>query len=225
MNHQEIIDAIDYSISTLCKKFQNQPTLFYTENDIVCYIYSILQEKLHFKEINDQDKKKHFLVHREYPTPFRCDMGENKFEIKDDEARTKNGGKYQRGHYDIVVLNPDFIKQKTYEEIKAQDYELYKNGVIDQIEKYKPIILYGIEFMYSRDPMKFSRGDKKEKGIDDFVAKIIQDADKLIASKEYNGLMDKIKVLVFVKGSKKEIQSLIKEKLIQRDEITVCFSG
>ena len=163
------------------------------------------------------------LIHGEYPTPFRCDMEKNKFEIKDDEARTKNGGKYQRGHYDIVVLNPDFISQHPYKVIKAQNYELYKEQVLSKIDRYCPVILYGLEFMYSREPLKYSRGDDKEKGINEFVAKITQDAEKLIASKNIKGFMDQIKVLTFVKGSSEKTRSLLTKKLSMRNETTLCF--
>lgn len=223
MSHQSIIKAIDDSIEVLCSEFRSHSTLFFTENDIVCYFYSILQQKLPISKTLDKDGYEHFLIHREYPTPFRCDMGKNKFELKDDEARTKKGGKYQRGHYDIVVLNPDFIGQHSYEVIKAQNYELYKDQVLSKIDSYSPVILYGLEFMYSRDPLKYSRGEVKEKGIDEFIAKVIQDADKLLASKNMGGFMEQVKMLTFVKGSSKEIRSFLTEKLSWRNEIILCF--
>ncbi|MCD6423035.1 MAG: hypothetical protein J7L42_02830, partial [Elusimicrobia bacterium] len=199
------------------------PTLFFTENDLVCYFYAILRPKLGV--FNDQDGHKHSLIHTEYPTPFRCNMSNNKFELKKDNTRTEKGRKYRRGHYDIVVLNPDFIKQYSYVAIKAQDYKLYKLKVLSVNNIDGPPILYGVEFMFSRDPLKFSRGNDKEKGIDKFVKKVIQDADKLLASKEIEGFkfMAQIKMLIFIKGSSKEIRSLLRDKLSDRDEIILCF--
>lgn len=223
MRHQKIIEAVDNSVEALCSEFRSHPTLFFTENDIVCYFYRILQQKLPIIKTSDKDGSEHFLIHREYPTPFRCDMSKNKFELKDDDARTKKGEKYQRGHYDVVVLNPDFIRQHTYKVIKGQDYELYQEKVLSKIESYSPVILYGLEFMYSRDPLKYSRGNVKEKGIEEFIAKVIQDADKLIASKNKGGFMERIKMLTFVKGSSKEICSLLQKKLTKRNEIILCF--
>ncbi len=156
MNYHCIIEAVNETIKMSCDEFQSHPTLFFMENDIVCYFYSILQQKLPI--VYDKDGHKHTLVHMEYPTPFRCDMSKNKFKLKNDEDRTEKGGKYQRGHYDMVVLDPDFIKQHSYEVIKAQNYKLYKNQVLSKINSCKPIALYGIEFMFSRNPLKYSRG-------------------------------------------------------------------
>ena len=65
--------------------------------------------------------------------------------------------KYQRGHYDMVILNPDFIKDHSYEVIKAQNYELYKEQVLSNMDRFKPVILYGLEFMYRREPLKYSK--------------------------------------------------------------------
>ena len=224
MNHQSIIESVEKSIEVLCSEFQSHPTLFFTENDIVCYFYSILQKKLLISNINDKDDHKHSLIHMEYPTPFRCDMSKNKFELKGDEERTEKGGKYQRGHYDIVVLNPDFINQNSYEVIKAQDYELYKKQVLSQIDNFKPVILYGLEFMFSRDSLKYSKGEDKERGIDKVVAEIIQDTEKLLASPNKLGFMEQVKMLTFVKGSSKELCDLLREKLSKRNEIILCFA-
>lgn len=223
MEHQTIIEAIDKSIKALCSEFYAHPTLFFTENDLVCYFYNILQKKLPIFNALDKDGRKHILFHMEYPTPFRCDMSKNKFELKDDETRTEKGGKYQRGHYDIVVLNPDFINQYSYDVIKAQNYELYKIQALSKIDRYKPVILYGIEFMFSRDPLKYSRGKNKEKGLNEFVAKVTQDVDKLLTSKKMEGFMGQIKMLTFIKGSSKEVRSLLAVKLSLRNEIILCF--
>lgn len=100
---------------------------------------------------------------------------------------------------------------------------MYKDHAISKRWGDNPIILYGLEFMYSRDPLEYSRGKNKEKGIDQFIAKVIQDADKLIASKNMEGFMGHVKMLTFVKESSKEIWSYLKEKLSSRNEILLCF--
>jgi len=224
MKHQDIIDAVDETIKELCDEFQSHSALFYTENDIVCYCYSLLRKNIPRPYCDDKEGAEHLLIHGEYPTPFRCDMGGSKFEIKGDNDKTPRGGKYQRGHYDIVVLNPDFINQHTYNEIKGQDYELYRSRVLPNPSIETPVVLYGIEFMYSRDPLEHSRGENMEKGIDRFASKIIQDADKLLASKGLVGFMGEVKMIAFIKGSSKDIYSWIDEKLLSRKEITLCFA-
>ena len=224
MKHQGIIDAVDNSIKILHDEFKSQPSLFFTEDDLVCYLYQTLQQKLPIVRTPDKDDHQHFLIHKEYPTPFRCDMAGTKFEIKNDEERTEKGGKYKRGYYDLIVLNPDFIRQYTYDEIKAQDYESYKEKVLSKIELDTPVILYGLEFMFSRDPLKSSRGINKEKGINHFIAKINQDAKKLELSRNFKGFMGEIKMLTFIKGSSEEICFSISETLKKRDEIILIFA-
>lgn len=223
MSHQSIIEAVDKSIDMVCGEFRSHPTRFFTENDIVCRFYAILQEELPMLKAIDKDGHEHFLVHREYPTPFRCDMSDGRFEVKDDDARTERGGKYQRGHYDIVVLDPDFVGRHPYEVIRAQNYQLYKKEVVPEVGSYGPPILYGLEFMYRRDPLRYSRGTDGEKGIEIFKSRVEQDADKLLASRD-RGFMDQMRMLTFVKGCSKEICSLLIDKLSPRDEIVLCFA-
>lgn len=221
VDSRQIIDAVESCISELCEVFEHTPTLFYTENDIVCYFYYLLRHKLPLPEIPDKEGRKHSLVHREYPTPFRCDMGNSRFELKGDDDRTTRGGKYQRGHFDIVLLNPDFIRQFPFVVIKAQDYELFKHAVIEGKAAAKPVVRYGIEFMYSRDALVL--GTRDEHQIDRFVEKVLQDANKLKASVGYHGFMDRAKMLAFCKGSDRRATDLIARKLGNRADIIVCF--
>jgi len=223
-NHQIIIESVDKTITVVCNEFCSNPSLFYTENDLVCYFYSILQRNLPVLKAHDKDRYEHFLVHGEYPTPFVCDMSRKQFALKEDGSKTPKGGTYRRGHYDIVVLNPEFIAQHSYEVVKSQDYMLYKKHVLNNCQDaaYKPIVLYGLEFMYSRNQIKLSRGDLKEKGVDVYITEILQDADKLVASKNLDGFMGEIKMLSFIKGSSEEICSLMAEKLKERSEVILC---
>jgi hypothetical protein len=223
IKHQEIFNAVSDSVEKVRIEFNSHPTQFFTESDIVSYFYSFLLQRLPDSRIYDKDNNEHLLVHREYPTPFRCDMERYKFGIKDENALNKNGRKFQRGHYDLVVLNPNFIKRHSYKVIKAQNYKLFKEEVLSRIDHDDSIILYGLEFVYRREPLKYSRGDDKEKGMNKFVARILQDAEKLVESKKYQGFMDRIRMLVFIKGSPRNIRSLLKKKLHERAEITLCF--
>lgn len=225
MAHENIIGAVDQSIEELCKEFRSRPTLFYTEHDIISFFYTILQRNLSMATVRDRDAREHILVHMEYPTPFRCDMEGNRFAIKGDDERTPHGGLYQRGHYDVVVLNPDFIKEHSYELIKAQDYDAYKKLVLPKLSKDDPAILYGLEIALRRDPFPLlqAKGGGREV-IDAFIAQVNQDADKLVASQAIPGVMDRIKMLTFVRGGADEVRTFLFKTLSERLEIVVCFS-
>ena len=226
MAHEQIIGAIDQSIEALCKEFRSRPTLFYTEHDLVSLFYAILLRTLSVATARDRDASEHLLVHLEYPTPFRCNMEGDRFAIKGDNERTPHGGLYRRGHYDIVVLNPDFISQYSYEHIKAQDYALYKKLVLPKLSKETPAILYGLAFAFRSDPfplLKDREGEGK-KVIDAFVAEVNKRADILVASQAMPGVMDRIKVLTFVKGGADEVRTFLFKTLSERPEVLVCFS-
>jgi hypothetical protein len=226
MAHETIIGAVDRSIEELCKEFRSRPTLFYTEHDLVSFFYTILQRTLSMATARDRDAREHLLVHLEYPTPFRCDMGGDRFAIKGDGERTAHGGLYPRGHYAIVVLNPGFIKEHSYELIKAQDYALFKKLVLPKLSKENPAILYGLEFMLRRDPFPLlrEREGKGREAIDAFIAQVNQAADRLVASQAISGFIDRIKVLTFVKGGADEVRTYLFKTLSERLEVLVCFS-
>jgi hypothetical protein len=226
MAHETIIGAVDRSIEELCKEFRTRPTLFYTEHDMVSFFYTILQRSLSMATARDRDAREHLLIHLEYPTPFRCDMGGNRFAIKGDDERTPHGGLYRRGHYDVVVLNPDFIKEHSYELIKAQDYDSYKKVVLPKLDRDNPAVLYGLQLMLRSDPfplLKAKEGKARE-AIDAFIAQVNQAADKLAASQAIPGFMDRIKMLTFVKGGADEVRTFLFKTLSERVEVLVCFS-
>lgn len=226
MAHEQIIGAVDQAIEALCKEFRSSPTLFYTEHDMVSFFYTILQRTLSMATARDRDASEHFLVHLEYPTPFRCALGGDQFQVKGDDEQTPEGTPYRRGHYAIVVLNPDFISQYSYELIKAQDYALYKKLVLPKLSKGNPAILYGLEFALRRDPFPLlkEREGEGRKAIDAFIAQVNQDADKLVASQAMPGFMDRIKILTFVKGGADEVRTFLFKTLSERQEMLVCFS-
>lgn len=218
MNYQGIIKAVDDAIDELCETFRSHPTHFYTENDTKCYFYNILHTKLPISK--DKNGKEHFLIHTGYPTPFRCDMHKGKFEIKREEDRTNKGGKYKRGHYDIVVLNPEFISQYDYKVIKAQDYESYLPEVVKN-NKCSPVVLYGLEFVFSRKLLT------TEKGPDNFRVEVTQDVKKLIESKNLQGklrFMDQVKLLAFIftKKSPEKQEKKLYEMSTNRADIVYC---
>jgi hypothetical protein len=141
-------------------------------------------------------------------------MSGHTFYVKDEDERTpsrdgKQCRKYRRGHYDMVVFNPEFLKKCSFNLAKGQNYELFKRritGLIDSIEE--PPILVGIEFMYNRVPFPTS------KSVDRWCSAVSQDYKKLKASKDpkypkhLNGkpFMKETIMMPFAIGSKDRIK-------------------
>jgi len=106
--------------------FRANPHCFFSEHDIHSVLYNLTQEQLKQFETHAQttlDGFKTTLTHHEYPTPFRCDMQGYNFRRVSEEKRTPKGGLYKRGHYDLVILNPDFIKNNPLDIVCGKNYK------------------------------------------------------------------------------------------------------
>jgi hypothetical protein len=80
------------------------------------------------------------LVHQEYPTPFKCHMGDLRFEVLDDDARAR------RGHYDLVVLNPWWVDQASSKALRNDDFALFRKEIRDKAQPDDPpLCLIGVE--------------------------------------------------------------------------------
>jgi hypothetical protein len=226
MAYEDIIRGVDSSIEELCKEFRSRPTLFYTEYDMACLFYTLLLRNLPVSTARDRDGCEHLMVHMEYPTPFRCDASGKQFQVKGDDESTPEGALYQRGHYAIVVLNPDMIKGYSYELVKAQDYELYKKLVLPYLDRARPAILYGLAFMLQRDPFPLLKEKGGERGevINEFIARVNKGADQLAASKAIPGFMDRTRMLTFAKGGSDEVRTFLLKTLSERPDVLLCFS-
>ncbi|MGB9299928.1 MAG: hypothetical protein WCD51_04965, partial [Anaerolineae bacterium] len=85
------------------------------------------------------------LVHQEYPTPFKCQMGDLRFEVLEDSSRGK------RGHYDLVVLNPWWMDKAPPEAIRNSDFALFRQEIRDRAQPQDPpLCLVGIEICLVR---------------------------------------------------------------------------
>jgi len=113
-------------IEELETTFKSCPHCFFSEHDIHSSLYSIIKKQLKQLGIDSQisrDSYKTNLVHHEYPTPFRCDMRKYNFRVTSDQERTQRDGLYKRGHYDLVIFNPEFIKNHTLEVVHGKNYQ------------------------------------------------------------------------------------------------------
>ena len=107
---------LDRCITSLGIKFLKWPNNFFTESDAHSFLYyyifrSSIPELKRFYHTAD-NKSKTVLVHREYPTSYRY--------IKENMELSDRGG---RGHYDLVILNPEFITTHSIEEVMAKTYK------------------------------------------------------------------------------------------------------
>jgi hypothetical protein len=224
MAYEHIAAAVEKSIEELCKEFRARPTLFYTEDDMASFFYTLLQQHLSMARAHDRDGSEHLLVHREYPAPFRCDLSKGQFDLKGDDERTAAGIPYPRGEYAVVILNPEFIAQYSYELIKAQDYALFKKLVIPHLDKVQPAVLFGAAFMLRRDPFPLLQEGKGREVIDGFIAAVNKKVDHLTAGQAVTGFLGNIKMLTFVKGGADQVRTFLFKKLTERSEVLVCFS-
>ena len=113
-------------IKELQTTFKSCPHCFFSEHDIHSSLYNIVKNELRQLGIETQttrDKCTTSLVHHEYPTPFRCDMREYGFRVKSDHELAPKGELYKRGHYDLVIFNPKFIRKHTLDVVSGKDYQ------------------------------------------------------------------------------------------------------
>ena len=144
------------------------------------------------------------LVHHEYPTPFRCDMSNHDFKIATESERTKKGGHFKRGHYDLVVLNPNFIEKYDAIVVAGKNYRRFCK------EKEK----FDISPMQWVCEIVF--GTHVESGLmPNFIDIITQDAKKVIESLQYKvgkvNFSTKGSVMVFFGAPDKRIRQVERE--------------
>lgn len=97
---------VETCINNLIKTFIATPYLFYTENDLHCYLYKLLSERLEnagYGLYKTLDKKLSTLLHKEYPTKKKYSRD---FLIEDPK-----GG---RGHFDLCIWNPETVSERFF---------------------------------------------------------------------------------------------------------------
>jgi len=180
---EEINEAVWRAINKTINKFRENPYYFFTESDIHSYFYCALYSSKH--EALSKDEKQMYCIHREYPTNFRY----NKKELLDNtisEPCELEGTSGSRGHYDMAVLDPDFIKNVNSEkDIVNKNVSL----VIKRAQNNKNFVnskelLFAIEFKYVINNSK------------NFVDEVKMDNKKLLFAIDSGGV-DKAVNLVF----------------------------
>lgn len=225
---QRIIEAVDGAIADLEELFSKEPTRFFTENDLVCTFHRLLYTALTglgLETASDKDNLPHSIIHCEYPTFFRCDMGGSRFEVKEDDEPTPGSRGYKRGHYDVAVLNPAFIRRHSYDEVKAQCYKTLNSKVLPGLIGEEPAIIYGVEFIFRRDEIKPSKGIDWEAAAKRFVAEVLQDTAKLKANVTRQGFMERVATLAFAFGTGDRVMGSIRTQLQQEPCVRLVAVG
>lgn len=127
-------DVKNLTINRLKESFQKHPNWFFTEHDIHSVLYNIAKEELKLNGVpteRTRDGHQVLLVHHEYPTPFRCDMKKYGFQIKYEPP-------YRRGHYDLVILDPEFVRNNKLAVVCAKDYQRF--GSVMHKVRVEPLI-------------------------------------------------------------------------------------
>lgn len=109
------IEKLERCINSLGEKFIKWPYNFFTESDahsfLYYYIFRSADSSLKRRYPTLDNSFKTILVHREYPTVFR-------YKKKEMEI-SPNGG---RGHYDLAILNPQFVEKHSIDTVIAKDF-------------------------------------------------------------------------------------------------------
>jgi len=127
-------DVKNLTVNRFKEIFQRHPDCFFTEHDIHSVLYNIAKEELQLNEVwsaETRDERRVILVHHEYPTPFRCYMEGHNFELRDYKP-------YKRGHYDLVILNPKFVKNYKLDVVCGKGYQKFRSAM--QKVEVEPLI-------------------------------------------------------------------------------------
>jgi hypothetical protein len=131
------------SVSQLAGLFRQDPAAFPTEAELHSRLSALLTS--HPSLTVETPNGPVPLVHQEYATPFKCQMGDLRFEVLDDSSRGR------RGHYDVAVLNPWWVDKAPVTAIRNDDFALFRKKIRDRARPDDPpLCLAGIEIYLIR---------------------------------------------------------------------------
>lgn len=118
---RDVNHLIDEAVAQIIQDFRLNPQIYFTEEDVRWQLMKQLEVKLarqDWQNVQLRDGNTS-AIHGEYPTPFRCSMANRSFELVDIESKA------QRGHFDVVLLNPSAAEQCTFELVRSQYYKAF----------------------------------------------------------------------------------------------------
>jgi hypothetical protein len=115
IKEKKLVQIVESAIGNLIMTFKKSPYLFYTENDLHCYLYSEILNKLPLEEwqCKTKDGKSTILLHKEYPTKER-------YSAKALKEKVPKGA---RGHFDLSIWNPEQTEERLFRAALTKDFE------------------------------------------------------------------------------------------------------
>lgn len=131
---QELLIHLETALHRLVESFWDEPYRFFTEADAVAALQSWVTRRPELAQPErTADGFKTSLLHREYPTFFR---------FKKSDPSRRRGRPARRGHYDLVLIDPAYVRQHKAETVLNRDIE-------DRGDLSNPPLLAAVEFKLS----------------------------------------------------------------------------
>ena len=128
---QSLVIQLETALHRLVESFWEEPYRFYTEADAVVGLQSWVASRPELAQtLRTADNFETNLLHREYPTFFRFSQSEP------DQRKPRPA---RRGHYDLVLLDPDYIRHHDAETITNR-------SIADRGNVARPPLLAVVEF-------------------------------------------------------------------------------
>ncbi len=114
VTEEKLLQITESSIDDIIKTFKVTPYFFYTENDLHCYLYTQLLNKLLVEGCfcKTADGKNSVLLHKEYPAKERYGR----------KALKKGLEKGARGHFDLSIWNPAKTNDRLFRVRRSTDF-------------------------------------------------------------------------------------------------------
>jgi hypothetical protein len=178
---------LEYLYGQIRSTFEKFPHRFFTEHDIHSELTMIATDLLRKDGTLTEKTKDGYMtsrIHHEYPTPFRCRMGGDKFEVITEEDFVREKAKNpefraRRGWVDFVILNPYFISSNKLGIVSAKRYKNFLDSIDGQ--KYPSLDLALEVVYYPTFDERQHVGIMKRK-----VLSAKQDYDKLVALMKFS---------------------------------------
>lgn len=136
---------LERAIHKLVDEFLGEPYRFFTETEAVSRFHQLLEaDPLLNQKAKSKDGFSLSLIHQEYPTFFRFDESQM-LDVRravPPSARSDVPTGTRRGHYDIVVLTPEFVRNHNAETVRNRDIALER---VQRIQPFQAVVEFKLD--------------------------------------------------------------------------------